>query len=74
MFINPDATYIVFECACRKLYKIPLSNYSNKDSFEFICTNCSRKIKCSYVENGHEKDYFFDKIIDEDILDEIIIK
>ena len=74
MELHPTASYIVFECTCRKLYRIPIANFEKQNPFEFICSNCKRKIKCSCIKNRYDNQYLFEKIVDENLLDEINIE
>ena len=74
MELNPNASHIVFECACKKLYRISIVNFEKQNPFEFICSNCKRKIRCCCVKNPYENEYFFEKIVDENLLDEINIE
>lgn len=71
MEIPRNAKTFVYTCPCGKSYKVYSDNFTKKNPFEFICLNCKRKIVFKMIDNGTEKIYTADAIIEENLLSEI---
>ena len=68
--VDISKEYFIFECICKKLYKIKTRTLQEKSLGQFVCQNCKRTINYSKNE-CFDPIYTFEFEKVESVIDEI---